>query len=176
MTSKKKKSTKSGNGSNGHPVFHPWEVQQVPAEPRPELPSVMEEYHLDCRGQKRLFRLELRDAPPLLDALEIRDGQPTGWRFKERWTPDLDMPPYYAIRQKIAERLATRDLVRDPDTGRLTVLDWKIRAQVSYAEEEEPGPPVIVDGEVISWTELGEMLKSYEGWGLRIEITEQGEE
>ena len=51
-----------------------------------------------------------------------------------------------------------------------------IRAQVEFARDPRKGPPLIVDGDTITWRELGEMLSSYEGWGLRIEITQGGDE
>lgn len=171
----------NGNGSNGHPLFHPWESHDaVPDRGKDEdSPPEMEEYHLDCQGKKRLFRLGSYGGGMLtfMEACEIRDGSPTGWRFKHRWDPAMEAPPYYQLRQKIAERLSTRDVIREPDSGRMTVLDRLIRAQVSCAEEPDAtGPDVLIDGEVVTWEELGEMLSTYEGWGLRIEIREQGEE
>ena len=51
-----------------------------------------------------------------------------------------------------------------------------IRAQVEFARDPRKGPPLIVDGDTITWRELGEMLSSYEGWRLRIEITQGGDE
>ena len=139
----------------------------------------MEEEHLDCQGRKRLFRLTERCFGPFafLEADEIHKGQPTGWFFRLRYDPEQEMPPYYQLRRRLDELLATRDLVRDPATKRLQVMNHLIRLQVGYAEEPSvEGPPVIVDGEVISWREFGELLASYEGWGMRIQIVEEGEE
>jgi hypothetical protein len=50
----------------------------------------------------------------------------------------------------------------------------RIRAQIDMRGEAAAGPDLRVDGEVITWAELGTLLESYEGWGLRIEITEAG--
>jgi len=171
----------NGNGSNGRPLFRPWELHEVVADQAgaEEMPPEMEEYHLDCQGKKRLFRLRSYGGGMLafMEACEIRDGSPTGWRFKHQWDRDTESPPYYQLRQKIAERLSRRDVVREPDGGELMVLDRVIRAQVSCAEDPDaPGPDVLIDGDAVTWEELGQMLSSYERWGPRIEIREQGEE
>ena len=140
---------------------------------------VMEEDHLDCQGRKRRFRVQEleRGSASLLEVEEIRDGQPIGWRLVFQFDPEREMPPYYAARRKLAERLATRDVVRDPETGTLRDLNRLIRAQIGFASDSDAaGPDLIVDGEVVSWEELGSMLKTYEGFGLRIEIRESGEE
>ena len=144
-----------------------------------DAPQVMEEEHLDCQGRKRLFRLteQFFGSFAFLQAEEIRKGQPTGWRFRVRYDPEREVPPYYQLRKRLDERLGTRDLVCDPDSKRLQVMNMLIRAQVGFTEDPSvEGPPVIVDGEIISWRKFGEILASYEGWGLRIQITEEGEE
>lgn len=52
------------------------------------------------------------------------------------------------------------------------VLNMKIRAQVGMRGEESTGPTLFVDDRELSWEELGEILQTYEGWGLHIQITE----
>lgn len=139
--------------------------------------ATMEDTYLDCRGERRHFRLEERLVPTgaLLRAEEIRDGEPTGWSFELVHNPE-EVPPYAELRDRIRQRLATRDLVRDPDTGALEPLTQLVRAQIGVSNSETGKLFLLVDGEEIEWTELGQMLMSYEGFGLRLEITEQGEE
>ena len=172
-----------GNGSgNGGSVMHPSAFRQGPSspdQPPPEEPQVLEECHLDCQGRKRHFRLQehRRAFLSFLEATELIDGEPVGMRLVEHFNAEGQLPPYYQIRRRIAERLATRDLVRDPETGRLTDLHMRIRAQVHRGGEDRgEGPELLIDGEVVSWAELGNLLNTYEGWGLRLEITEAGEE
>ena len=145
--------------------------------PLPE-PEAMDEYHLDHQGRKRLFRLRNyeRGWGSFLEAQEFRKDEPTGWRFALRCDAEIAIAPWGEIREKLRQRLATRDLVRDPDSGELQVLTNLIRAQVEFARDPRKGPPLIVYGDTITWRELGEMLSSYEGWGLRIEITQGGDE
>jgi len=169
----------NGNGGNGPTLFHPWDLDEETAEGRtlPE-PEAMDEYHLDHRGKKRLFRLRNyeRGSGSFLEAMEVRKSEPTGWTFRLHYNSDVQMAPYYEMRTRLRERLATRDLVRDPDTGELSNLTNTIRAQVSSGQDPRRGPPLLVDGELITWRELGQLLRAYEGWGLRIQITDTGEE
>jgi hypothetical protein len=51
-----------------------------------------------------------------------------------RFDPERETPPYYEIRKRLDERLATRDLVRDPATKRLQVMNMLIRAQVGVTD------------------------------------------
>ena len=36
--------------------------------------------------------------------------------------------------------------------------------------DDDGGPPALVDDLELSWTDLGRLLASYEGWHLRLEI------
>jgi hypothetical protein len=179
---KKNKSGKGNGSGNGGSVMHPWEFHQGPTSPEgppPDEPRVMEEFHIDCQGRRRHFRLQEhhRSFMSSIDATEVIEGEPIGMRLVEHFNDELQMPPYYEIRRRIAERLATRDLVRDPETGRLTDLHMRIRTQVHRGGESRgEGPDLLIDGDVVTWADLGNLLNTYEGWGLRIEITEAGEE
>ena len=172
----------NGNGDNGHPTFHFWEMTRElfdENESDLERDRVMEEYHLDCRGRKRLFRLQEYGRGPasFLSATEIRDGKALGLRFVMRYDESTEVPPYGEIRDKISDRLAIRHVVRDPKTNRWTNLNLVIRAQIGESDEEvTPGPDLVVDDTEITWEELGTMLRPYAGWGLRIRITDVGAE
>lgn len=169
----------NGNGGKGPSLFHPSNIEDEPSrvEPLPE-PEARDEYHLDHQGRKRLFRLRNYERGPFsfFEALEVRNGDPTGWRFAVHYDPESGIVPWAEIREKIRQRLATRDIVRDPDSGGLRVLANLIRAQVGCAKDARKGPPLIVDGETVTWREFGQLLSSYEGWGLRIQITNGGDE
>ncbi|MFH1469097.1 MAG: hypothetical protein ABIO70_32215 [Pseudomonadota bacterium] len=138
--------------------------------------EVVEEYHLDCQGQKRLFRLEIfgsgQDA--FLCATEVCGGEPSGLRLRARFHEGVDPVPWGRLRNAIARRIATRDLVTDPDHGGLHLLTGLIRAQLVPDPADPDGPPaVLVDDLRLSWAQLGRVLSTCEGWGLRIEVTEE---
>ncbi len=173
-----------GNGGNGHPIFHFWSVPRTSVEDdkddleEDKQPEPMEEYHLDCRGKKRLFRIQQYGGGTarFLSAQEVRDDEHAGLRVVLQFNDETEPPPYWQLRKRIAQRLATRHVVRNPDTEQLEILNMLIRAQVSYADDEATGPDLVIDDEVVSWEELGGLLRSYEGWGLRIQVIDAGEE
>jgi hypothetical protein len=180
MVERGKRKRRGGNGKGGS-VMHPTEFHKEPPGPAgagPEEPRVMDEVHIDCQGRKRRFRLQEYHRPIMsrIEATELLNGEPVGMRLVAHFNDDVQMPPYYEIRRRIADRLATRDLVRDPESGGLVDLTMRIRAQVRCGEGGEEGPDLIIDGDVVAWAELGRLLNTYEGWGLRIEIEEAGEE
>jgi len=138
--------------------------------------EVIEEYHLDCQGSKRLFRLEVLGAGPeaFACATEIRDAAPTGVKLRRRFHEGVAPVPWGDLRAAIDERLATRDLVRDPDGGGLQVLCGRLRLQLVADPADPDGPPaVLVDDERLSWEALGRLLSAYEGWSLDVRITEE---
>ena len=100
---------------------------------------------------------------PFLYASELKDGEPTGWRSMIKFTPELEEPPFYEMRQRLSARLAKRDLVRDPDTGHLEILNDVIRGQIMHGEESDLAPSLIVDGEEISWDERSKSLSVHVG-------------
>lgn len=137
--------------------------------------EVMEEYHHDCRGKKRLFRIQRYGGgvATFLAAQEILDSDDPGMRVILRFNEETEPPPYGELRTKIAERLATRDLIRDPENGRLEALTGLIRAAITSDHDTDTAPMLVVDGELLTWDELGELLTTYEGWALRIQITDE---
>jgi hypothetical protein len=130
--------------------------------------------YVDCTGRKRRFRLELVAEGLFLEAFEQRDDEREGLRFIMS-TKDGELPPYGAMRDLIRERLSQRDLVRDPDTGKLENTRRVVRAQL-HSGPDGTDPTLIVDDLQLTWRELGQVLARYSGFGLRIQICECGEE
>jgi hypothetical protein len=161
-----------GNGDNGHGTFRFWAEHERKTKDQEDEPVVMQEYHLDCQGKKRLFRLSEISRGPLsfIYAVELRDGEPTGLSLRAHYDEMTEMPAWWDIRRKIAKRLATRDVVRDPDTGNLEILNMLIRARVGAQGKD--GPEMLVDDLAITWEELGKVLQTYEGWSVKIKISD----
>jgi hypothetical protein len=149
---------------------------QTPRMLQPPDESMIDE-HLDCTGRMRRFRIETYAAGNFLHAVELRpDGAP-GLRFVLP-VPADGTPPYGDIRDRIRERLSRRDLVQDAD-GNLRILHKRIRGQLTEGsgEQQENGlPAMVVDDLVVSWEDIGRLLAPYIGWGIRIAITDCGEE
>jgi hypothetical protein len=77
------------------------------------------------------------------------------------------------MRELIRERLSRRDLVKTKNG--LEMLTRTIRGQIGEAASGET-PSVLIDDLEVTWDELGQLLRSYAGFGLRLEIREAGEE
>ncbi len=132
-----------------------------------------EEAHLDALGQRRRFRLALYGGGALTVAAALRDDGREGLRLVERFDERSEPAPWTALRRRLGERLARRDLVADPDSGDPRLLTGCLRAQLRCDPERPDGPPaVLVDDRLLSWEQLGELLAAYEGWGLRLELSE----
>jgi len=135
-----------------------------------------EETFLDATGHKRRFELQVYGGGPVtfLSARELRADERPGLRLLQRFDEATENPPFGSLRDKIRGRLATRDLARDPDNGRLQLLTGDIRAQLVTDDAHPAGPPaVIIDDEILSWEDLGLLLSAYEGFGLRVRVTDE---
>jgi hypothetical protein len=143
---------------------------QAKATPDEEL---VDEY-LDCAGKKRQFRLRLYGEGRFLEAVEVRRVDREGLRFVLPVKAG-EVPPWGEMRQRIRERLAQRHVVVDA-TGELQVLHSIIRGQLTDGDPEEEVLSVVVDDLLISWEQLGQLLRQYSGFGLRLQIHEPGEE
>jgi hypothetical protein len=138
--------------------------------------KVMVDEYLDAAGRKRTFTVGVLTPPgDWIEAVEQRAGGEPGLRFAIPVRADEPAcVPWGAIRDKVRARLCQRDLVRD-EHGELHDLNRLIRAQITSGPGEEL-PVLLVDDLTVGWLELGRMLAMYEGYGLRIEIRECGEE
>lgn len=133
----------------------------------------MVDEYLDCTGKKRFFRLSLYAHGNFFEAVELREGEPTGWRFVLPVEPTR-VPPWGEMRDKVREHLSRRDVVIDPK-GQLQILHRTIRAQIGDLDDDEM-PVLLIDDLEISWEDLGRLLRSHTGWNLRIEIRDVSEE
>lgn len=137
-----------------------------------EQDDLVEEF-VDCAGETRAFRFRVYAEGRFLDATEIREGEPSGLRFVLPAGSD-GFPPWGAMRIRIRDRLARKHIVRDK-AGKLHILGDVVRAQIR--DDGETGlPTVVVDDLVITWKELGELLLERSGFGIRLAISEPGEE
>ena len=112
--------------------------------------------YLDCTGKLRTFRLQVYANGNFLEAREVllgEDAQDEGLRFVMPVRPD-GLPPWGEMRKRIRERLAQRDIARDPKTKNLTILNDLVRAQITNCTEDDEGrrvPVLRVEDLELSW-------------------------
>lgn len=101
---------------------------------------------LDCTGRKRRFRLQPYATGRFLDAVEMLDGEPVGMRF----AMTMDHTAWGRMRDKFRTRLAERDVVVDPDTGKAPILCGLVRADVVGEDETQ----ITADGLALDYSAL----------------------
>ena len=134
---------------------------------------------VDGRGAEHEFRFRnwLCGAGLAIDAFELRDGCPAGYRFQVVGEPDDEpLELLGKLIGKMRRALALTHL-EDTDHG-LQVNDGLVlRGTVdSDPEEDHRVPMVVVDGREISWDELGRMVATFEGWQFRLEFRDRSDE
>ena len=136
----------------------------------PDFPPIST---LDCEGAEHRFEFQAhRFSERLtLEAREIRDGIPAGYRCSV--AGDLETDPT-ALFQTLYQRLHQQ-------LGRKYLTDsWRrhtVRGAIEWDSEEEVDVPrLVIDGRDVSWTEMGRMLMTYEGWSFKLEMFDRTDE
>jgi hypothetical protein len=112
---------------------------------------------------------------PIFDAIELRDGEPIGFRLVEpirEGEREGEGEAFARIRRRIRAFLARRDVAVDPRTRELVLLHDRVRVQISGSVRDASGegPTVLVDDRELTWAELGALLVSHEGFFLDIAV------
>jgi hypothetical protein len=121
----------------------------------------LREAFVDCCGQTREFVIDLSrdDAPRFLRAVEATDAE---GRYEFAAMSETD--PYLALgrlRQTIRRELSTRYL--QSERGRLALSHDALKGRIAYGG-------VVVDGQFVSFSEFAELIQTYEGFQLSLEM------
>jgi len=133
---------------------------------------------VDCTGETHDFHFQTRLLGNIvsLEAFELREGSPSGYKFQLVGDPEEDL---FAILghliQKIRRTLSIKHIM-DGKFG-LQIIDKTVRGRIESDDAEDGRVPlVVVDGREISWDEFGEMLMSFEGWQFKLEIIDPSDQ
>ena len=132
----------------------------------------------DCVGERHEFhfRMRLLGSMAVLDAFELTAGAPGGYQFKILGKPD-DEPLSLLGRliERMRRSLSVKHLVRSEHGSQ--IADRTLCGRIEWDESEDGRVPLLViDGQEVSWDELGRMLMSFEGWQFRVAISDRSEE
>ncbi len=134
---------------------------------------------VDGRGAELEFRFRswLCGTGLAIDAFELRDGSPAGYRFQVIGEPDDDpLELLGKLIGKMRRALALTHL-EDTDLGPQVNDGLVLRGTVDSDPEEDHGVPmVVVDGSELSWDELGRMVATFEGWQFKLEFRDRSDE
>jgi hypothetical protein len=133
---------------------------------------------VDCTGEVHEFnfRTHLFGPGVALDAFELRDGQPGGYRFQIIGDPKDDLMVLFGqLVERIRRALSIKHLVNG-ELG-LQIAERIVRAQIEWDDDYDGRLPILViDGREVKWEELGRMLMNFEGWQFRLNILDKSEE
>ena len=133
----------------------------------------------DCTGEVHVFHFRTRLFGPgiALDAFELRDGHPAGYRFQV--IGELGDDPLALLGRlidKIRRALSLRHIA-DGKFGPRIADHRVVRGMIEWDEAQGGRLPLVnIDGREITWDEFGRMLMSYEGWQFKLEIRDKSEE
>ncbi len=137
---------------------------------------------VDCTGEIHdfHFRANFFGTGVALDAFELRDGHPAGYRFQVIGDPEDDLLVLLGqLIGKMRRALSVQHLT-DGQFG-LQIADHRVvRGMLEWddAHDAHDGrvPLLIIDGREITWDELGRMLMTFEGWQFKLTIGDKSEE
>jgi hypothetical protein len=133
----------------------------------------------DCVGDTHQFHFQTRLLGNIvaLDAFELQDGNPAGYKFQQIGDPEEDLFRMLGrLIQKIRRTLSVKHITEDERHG-LQIADMTVRGRIEWDDAEDGRVPiVVVDGREISWDKFGEMMMSYEGWQFKLEILDLSDE
>ena len=132
----------------------------------------------DCEGVSHTFHIRTHLFGPgvALDAFELRDGSPAGYRFQVIGKPEDDLLALLGqLVAKIRRALSVKHL--ETSVYGLQIADRTLRGSIhSSCDREAPLPVLVIDGREISWRSLGHMLMTFEGFQFKLEIRDKSEE
>lgn len=124
------------------------------------------------------FQTRLFGDKVLIQALEIRDGEPRGYEFSIHGDAEEDLFGLFANLVERIRRALARKQIETSDLTRYSITDENIvRGHITW-DDDTGGeiPCLVIDGKELSWHEFGRMLMTYEGFHFKLEIFERSEE
>jgi hypothetical protein len=133
----------------------------------------------DCTGEMHEFHFltNLFGLGVAIDAFELRNGDPAGYRFQIIGDPDEDLLVLLGrLIQRMRRALSIKHLT-DGKYGLQIADDRVVRAKIEAdIEQNDRVPLLIIDGKEITWDEFGRMLMTFEGFQFKLEVADKSEE
>jgi hypothetical protein len=134
----------------------------------------------DKDGEKHTFSFQTRlfGDKVFIQALEIRDNDPKGYKFSTHGDAEGDL---FDLFTKLVERIRREMKRKHIEPGELTryiiTKEDVVRGHITWDDNTDGQVPcLVIDGKELSWYEFGRMLMTYEGFHFKLEIFEGDEE
>ena len=111
-----------------------------------------------------------------LEAFELDQGEPAGYRFQVVGPADIDpLDLMGRLAERMRDALARQHLV-EGELG-LAIAGTEVRGRIDCDPDLGIRIPVLViDGREVSWEDFGRMLMTFEGWRFKLTIKDPGDE
>ena len=132
----------------------------------------------DCAGEDHKFHFQTRLLGDMmtLEAFELQDGNPAGYKFELIGSPEDDL---FDLLGKMVARIRRTLSVKYLEEGMpgLQIACMTVRGRIEWDDEEDGRVPLMIaDGRAISWEQFGQMMMSHEGWQFKLEILDRSDE
>ena len=132
----------------------------------------------DCSGKPHKFHFFTHSVPTGLEieAYEVIDGERKGYEFCVLAPHDCNQSNLILdLYEKIKRGLAKKYL--EMDSGRKFFKNMRVVGKIAW-DDNYGGeiPELYIDGERVTWTELGRMLMTFEGWQFKMDIIDPTDE
>ena len=124
------------------------------------------------------FRTNLFGDKVFIEALEIKEGKPSGYNFTAYGEAEDDILKIFKKLFEHLRRALSQKHIEEGDFTRYRITDNDlVRGRIEWDDNEDGRVPcLVIDGKYLSWEEFGKMLMSYEGFHFKLEIFERSEE
>ena len=133
---------------------------------------------VDGNNHEFQFATRLLGDMLIIEALEMKGGEPDGYRFSVMGDPDEgSLELYMSLFTRVCRALG-RKHIELGDLGWRITDDNMVRGRIDSNPDIEYDrvPLLVIDGKDITWEEFGRMLMTYEGFNFRMEITDSIED
>ena len=140
------------------------EFQHLPFEPvvMTDRSGKVHEFH---------FRTHLMGTHVTVEAFELFDEQPSGYRFQTIGDPEEDL---LALLGKLVEKMRRALSIKhleDDELGLPIAEHLTVRGLIEWDEARDGHVPLLlIDGRKITWEAFGRLLMSFAGWQFKLEI------
>ena len=123
------------------------------------------------------FRTHLYGTGVVLDAFELRDGEPAGYQFEVIGKPEDDLLTLLGrLIEKIRRALSVKHIT-EGEHGLHIADHHVVRGRIEWDDASDGRVPLlVVDGREVSWDDFGRMLMGFEGFQFRLHIQDKSEE
>jgi hypothetical protein len=133
----------------------------------------------DAAGDVHEFHFCIRLFGPgvALDAFELQDGHPAGYRFQIIGDPEADLLALLGrLIEKMRRSLATKHLTKS-EYGLQISEERVVRGRIeSDGVHHGTVPLLVIDGRKIDWDDFGRILMTFEGFQFKLIIADKSEE